>query len=114
MKAARLVFCLVVVMGMLFLLLRYISPVNGTEGALREEAIQAGQRLYRNLKTSGADLSAGPCISQQILPDWCVDLVHSPRIPSDDLPANRCPTYLDGRVRHQVELDLEGRLIRAE
>lgn len=90
------------------------GPGAGGGASDRERAIEAASKLYANLKASGMDFSAEPCISQQIIPDWCVDIAHSPRQPVDDLPENQCLTYRDGRVHHFVELDPEGNLIRAQ
>ena len=90
------------------------GPAPGSGASDQERALQAAQKLYANLKNNGVDFSTGPCISQQILPDWCVDIAHFPRQPADDLPKNQCPTYLDGRVHHLVELDPAGNLIRAQ
>ena len=74
---------------------------------------QAGL-LFRQKLQTGEDLSDGPCLSNALMPDWVVDIVHDPRIPSDDLPQNQCPGFLEGRVKHFVELDLEGRLVRVK
>ena len=80
----------------------------------RGRAIEAAKKLYANLKAGGMDFSAGPCISQQIIPDWCVDIAHSPRQPVDNLPENQCPTYRNGRVHHFVELAHLWKLISAQ
>lgn len=69
--------------------------------------------LYRQRKEMGEDFSKGPCLSNALMPGWVVDIVHSPRLPIDDLPENQCPAYREGRAQHFVELDLDGNLIRA-
>lgn len=74
---------------------------------------QAGL-LFRQKLQRGEDLSEGPCLSNALMPDWVLDIVHDPRIPSDDLSQNQCPGYLEGRAKHFVELDLEGRLVRVK
>lgn len=79
----------------------------------RERAIQMAQELYREMKTQGVDMSIGPCLSEEVLPDWCADVAHSPRQAIDDMPQNQCQSYLSGRVHHFVELDPDGNLIRA-
>lgn len=76
-------------------------------------AVNQAKYLYSLKKVSGEDLSNGPCLSNALMPDWVVDIAHSPRQTQDDLAQNQCPAYLEGRARHFVELDLNGNLIRA-
>lgn len=87
-------------------------PTQGSEFR-RKEAIQRAMEIYRQRRAEGMDFSHGPCLSQEIIPGWCVDIAHNPRQPSDDDPENQCASFLEGRVRHFVELDPEGNLIRA-
>ncbi|MBI4035816.1 hypothetical protein HY383_02620 [Candidatus Daviesbacteria bacterium] len=70
--------------------------------------------LYRQRKERGENFSNGPCLSNALMANWVVDTVHNPRLPIDDLPENQCVAYLEGRVEHFVELDIEGNLIRAK
>jgi hypothetical protein len=53
---------------------------------------------------TGADLSKGPCLSNEIAPDWVCDVAHNPRQAVDDEPANQCPAYWD-TAHHFVEVD---------
>jgi hypothetical protein len=79
----------------------------------REEAIERAKELFRQKKAAGVDFSKGPCLSEEIIADWCVDIAHDPRHPEDDHPENQCRSYRDGRVHHFVELDPDGNVIRA-
>ncbi len=79
----------------------------------RERAIEMAQQLYRDRKAQGLDMSIGPCLAEEIIPDWCVDVAHSPRLGIDDMPENQCQSWVTGRVHHFVELDPDGNLIRA-
>lgn len=79
----------------------------------REEAIRKAQELFQQKKREGMDLSRGPCLSEEIVPDWCVDVAHNPREPIDDEPRNQCSSFREGRVHHFVELDPDGNVIRA-
>ncbi|MDI7276774.1 MAG: hypothetical protein QME94_12420 [Anaerolineae bacterium] len=79
----------------------------------RERAIRLAKQLYLEKKAEGLDMTDGPCLAEEIIPDWCVDIVHSPRQPVDNLPENQCQSYRLRRVHHFVELDPEGNLIRA-
>ena len=76
-------------------------------------AINQARILFQQKKMSGDDLSKGPCISNDLLPDWVADIAHNPRDPIDDIPQNQCPAFLNGTAHHFVELDLEGNLIKA-
>lgn len=78
-----------------------------------DTAVNQAKYLYEMEKGQGRDFSSGPCLSNALMPDWVADIAHSPREGIDDLAANQCPAYLEGRVHHFVELDPEGRLIRA-
>jgi len=79
----------------------------------REQAIRMAMNLYREKKAQGMDMSNGPCLAEEIIPDWCVDIAHSPRQPVDNQPENQCQSFRSGRVHHFVELDPDGNLIRA-
>lgn len=79
-----------------------------------DTAINQANHLYRQENAKGRDFSYGPCLSNALLPNWVVDIAHNPRLPIDDLPENQCSSYLEGRVRHFVELDPDGNLIRAK
>lgn len=79
-----------------------------------DTAVNQAQHLYRQEKGKNRDFSNGPCLSDALLPGWVMDIVHNPRLPIDDLTENQCPGFVEGRMKHIVELDLEGNLIRAE
>ncbi len=70
--------------------------------------------LYSQNKGRGEDFSKGPCLSEVLMPDWVVDIVHSPREQIDDLPENQCLSYREGRAKHFVELDIKGNLVRVK
>jgi len=78
----------------------------------RERAIRMAQELYREKKAQGMDFKNGPCLAEEIIPDWCVDVAHSPREPVDNLPRYQCRSWREKRVHHFVELDPDGNLIR--
>lgn len=77
-----------------------------------DQAVAQALALYSAKKKGGIDFSDGPCLTNDLLPNWVVDLVHRPRQPIDDLAENQCQAYLEGRAKHFVELDLEGSLVR--
>ena len=88
--------------------------VKGPSKTEIEVAINQAQHFYRQKKMRGEDLSSGPCLTESLMPDWVVDIVHSPRLPIDDLTANQCQSYREGRAKHFVELDINGNLVRAQ
>lgn len=79
-----------------------------------DTAANQAKFFYRQKKDRNGDFSNGPCLSDALMPGWVADIVHSPRLPIDDLPENQCPAYLEGRAQHFVELDTDGNLIRAK
>jgi hypothetical protein len=88
------------------------APAN----ADRTAAITAAHVIYETIKVKGTDLSRGPCIAERLpgLPDWVADVAHDPRRPVDDQPRNQCSRFRAGQAHHFVELDPNGRLIRAQ
>lgn len=84
------------------------------EVTTRDDAIRKARDLYEQKKREGMDFTNSPCLSEEIVPDWCVDVAHRPRQPVDNLPENQCRSYREGRVHHFVELDPDGNLIRAK
>lgn len=92
------------------------KPPEYTKGtsAINDTAVLAAVDLYKKRVASGMDFSSGPCLTNDLMPGWVVDIVHSPRQLIDDLPANQCQAYIEGRAVHFVELDLNGNLVRVQ
>jgi hypothetical protein len=86
---------------------------SGTDASDRDLAVRKAKELFEQKRAEGMDFSNGPCLSDEIIPDWCADVAHNPRQPIDNRPENQCSSYREGRVHHFVELDPEGNLIRA-
>ena len=84
------------------------SQVNGSD----QMAIAAAKLVYDHAKASGLDLTTGPCLSESAETGWVVDIAHLPREPIDDLPENQCAAYISGKIKHFVELDADGAVIR--
>ncbi|MBI4319475.1 MAG: hypothetical protein HY675_13385 [Chloroflexi bacterium] len=78
----------------------------------KDTAIRLAKDLYERKRREGIDLSSGPCLSEEVMDDWCVDIVHTPRQAIDNRPENQCKLYRTGKVHHFVELDLDGNLVR--
>ncbi|MFA5051740.1 MAG: hypothetical protein WC544_01610 [Patescibacteria group bacterium] len=77
-------------------------------------AIAKAKELWGNAFQMEEDLSSGPCLANNLIPDWVADIAHNPRTSADDDPTNQCSAYVNGTAHHFVELDPEGNLIRAQ
>ena len=93
MKNKLFILCLAVILltGYLTLAINSSTPKSLSRTEI-DIAVNQAKYFYKIKKESGADLSLGPCLSDALMPNWVVDLVHEPRIPLDDLPENQCPT----------------------
>lgn len=76
------------------------------------ELIAKAKEIYTEKIEQGLDLTNGPCLSDELDGDWVLDIAHDPREEVDDLLENECPAYRDGRAKHFIELDEEGKVIR--
>ncbi|MCL5958058.1 MAG: hypothetical protein M1358_01870, partial [Chloroflexi bacterium] len=74
------------------------TPAQSTPSET-DRAIAAAKQLYAEKKKEGMDFSNGLCLSNEVIPDWAVDIAHNPRQPVDDLPQNQCSSYREGKVR---------------
>lgn len=88
--------------------------VKGPSKSDIDIAVNQAKYFYNQKKLRGEDFSSGPCLTESLMPDWVVDIVHSPRQPIDDLPENQCQSFRQGRAKHFVELDINGNLVRAQ
>lgn len=79
-----------------------------------DNAVGKAQKIYKDREAIGTDFTTGPCLTNDLLPDWVVDIAHNPRQKQDDLAENQCPAFLEGRAKHFVELDLDGEVIRVK
>jgi len=72
----------------------------------KTNAIVKCQELCQiKLSSNGQDFDQGPCLSNQIAPDWVCDVAHEPRQPIDDQPENQCSAFRNGQAHHFVEID---------
>lgn len=91
-----------------------VADVKIKQKADKDLAIAKAKELWRVKFIAGEDLSNGPCLSNEVVPDWVADIAHDPRQAVDDLPENQCSAYREGKAHHFVELDPAGSLIRAQ
>lgn len=113
----KLLFSLILTTILITASLTLMVNMNNNKSLTKNEidtAINQAKYLYTQEKEKGRDFSSGSCLSDALMPNWVVDIAHKPRMEIDDLPQNQCPSFVEGRSKHFVELDPEGNLIRAE
>lgn len=114
-------FLFIILVSFLVILSDPFNPITGKPkqnykpGISRDadRAVNQAVKVYEQKRDLGEDFTNGPCLTNDLLPGWVVDIAHYPRIPIDDLPQNQCQAYREGRAKHFVELDLNGKVIRA-
>ncbi len=84
------------------------APVREQQFLIREAGL-----AYGVLRSSGTDLSSGPCLGT-IFADWVADVVHTPRQSVDDQQENQCQAIQKGEAHHFIELDLDGNVVRIQ
>ena len=75
------------------------------QGSMSVAVIKCQELCQDMILNGGPDFNVGPCLSNEIIPDWVCDIVHSPRQDIDDDPANQCDAYRRGTANHYVEID---------
>lgn len=89
-----------------------ITAIEEGKEAEEDLAIAKCKELFQQKQSEGMDFSQGPCLSNEIIPDWVCDVAHSPRQAVDNRPENQCSAYREGKAEHFVELDTEGNVIK--
>lgn len=77
-------------------------------------AVLEAYSVYDKAVRQGVDMADGPCLSEELMDDWVLDIAHNPRQSVDNLPENQCESYRSGAANHFVELDPDGNHIRAQ
>ena len=77
----------------------------------QQDLIKGVLELYNSRKASGMVFSS-QCLGR--VDGYAVDVVHVPRIAEDDLIENQCQEYRNGNVKHFIELDKDGNIVRVE
>ena len=79
----------------------------------KTQALRRCQELcQQTLASDGQDFDRGPCLSNEIAPDWACDITHQTRQEVDNLSENQCEAYRTGQVSHFVEVDGNCNVIR--
>ena len=87
------------------------QPNSAQNTANQSPAVEKCVALCNISLENGNDLSAGPCLSNQIIDDWVCDVVHNPRAAVDDQTENQCPEF-GKTAKHFVEVSPACELIR--
>ncbi len=94
-----------------------VNAVNSPgvrQAVTKNAAIAEAKAVFIAQEAQGVDFTNGPCLSNNLLPDWVADVAHNPREDVDDVAENQCSAYRNGTAHHYVELDPNGQLIAAE
>jgi hypothetical protein len=75
----------------------------------QEIIVNCSKYLY-NAKKQLIGQFSSECLG--VCGNYSVDIVHVPRIDLDNLPENQCDAYKTGLLKHFVELDKEGNIVR--
>ena len=109
-----MVIILLIICSILFLTIK--PPIGNSqvieefiEAGTEEEAFFCAYQLYEKRKSEGMKFES-QCLG--VCGDYAVDIVHVPREKVDDKPENKCPSYIEGKVKHFIEFDQEGNLFR--
>ncbi|MFQ5647806.1 MAG: hypothetical protein ACE5FW_01085 [Candidatus Aenigmatarchaeota archaeon] len=103
---------LYVLTGIALMLLVAASGCTQAEVSEAEQAKAACIAACLEAKEAGQELSHGPCLSDEIIPDWVCDVAHSPRQEIDNVVGNQCPGW-GKTAKHFVEVDPDCSFIRA-
>lgn len=76
-----------------------------------DRAVNQAKKVYQEKTKLEVDMTEGPCLTNDLLPDWVLDIAHNPRTKEDNLPQNQCQAFLEGRAEHFVEMDTLGNVI---
>ncbi len=77
-----------------------------------DRAVNQAKEVYEEKKNLEVDFTSGPCLTNDLLPDWVADIAHNPRQKIDDLPQNQCQAFIEGRATHFVEMDAKGNILQ--
>ena len=88
------------------------QPLETTKNLQQEIAISKAKETFQLKKAEGLNMNSGPCLENELMPDWVLDVVHNPRQAIDDKPENQCAAFRDGKAHHFVELDTTGNIIK--
>src|SRR6056297_3574631 len=102
-KVGIVVVSAVLILCLIYLGLMLILNVGENKGKnqpdeFERELVSRAKELYYQHKKAGLDMSTGPCLTNQLVKNWVVDVAHEPRLSLDDLPKNQCDFFRQGKA----------------
>mgnify|MGYP001584982961 CR=1 FL=1 len=88
------------------------NPIDNN--GINQEVISKAKQLYEQKKDEGMEFLS-QCLGTIKLSnnmEYVVDIVHVPRSEEDNKPENQCEDYRQGKVKHFIELDKEGKVVK--
>jgi len=86
------------------------NPSTTPDYVLEQQRAIAQAQTFYSLAENGRVEFSSQCLGS--FGDYAFDIVHSPRIPEDNLQENQCEEYKNGLVHHFIELDKDGNIVR--
>lgn len=75
----------------------------------QQDAIDCVNELYNKARDEGMNFSS-QCLGS--CGDYAVDVVRVPRTSDDNKPENQCTDFREGKIKHFIELDKNGAIVR--
>ena len=94
------------------LIILFLIFLTACTPQLKIEDLDVAQKCIDLCKQQTIDLNNGPCLSNEIIPDWVCDVAHSPRQDVDNLTENQCQDFREGKANNFVEVTPNCELIR--
>lgn len=120
--AIILVFCFFILPGCQNIIKPVTDTVDNLTGKVQLEqkkvadktlaTVKCQELCQQTISNDGQDFYKGPCLSNEIIPDWVCDVVNSPRQEVDNNPENQCSAFREGKAHHFVEVDGNCNLIK--
>lgn len=88
------------------------APKIETPEFTQDDLVSQAKKIYSEKKFSGVDMSKGPCLTDNLVENWVLDVAHNPREEVDNLAENQCAAFRNGDAHHFIELDISGNFIR--
>ena len=101
-------YVLIIILVSIFIFLFFIFK-NKPTSEEKQKIIEQAKQLYEQKKAEGMQFSS-QCLGN--VGGYAVDIVHVPRTAEDNLPENQCEDYRTGKVKHFIELDKDGNVVR--
>ncbi|MEK6890934.1 MAG: hypothetical protein AABX03_02250 [Nanoarchaeota archaeon] len=111
MKKRVLIYILILILIVIGLVI--IFPKTQNTKNSEEEIMVFASNLYQAKKAQGMNYSS-QCLGTISINNisYVIDIVNVPRTKEDNLQENQCQDYLNGNVKHFIELDKNGQLVR--